>query len=131
MFSLFYWTAFGKVFLKRSCREFQPFNVTNKGVQALREVLREAGRQAGWQAGFGKHDYAFESTHWEQELEQAGLLLLVWGLQYITVFTKPCLLASLPATRKTALSVWAPLLLANWFIKRTKHCINTTFIKFK
>ena len=56
---------------------------SSKGAHTLRAVLREAGRLAGRQAGFGKHGNALESTHCEQELEQAGFLLSVCGLQCI------------------------------------------------
>ena len=69
----------------------------------LRAVLREAGRQ-----DLVNTVMHWSPTHWEQELEQAGFQLSVCGPQCITVFTKPCLPASLLVSRKTALSVWAP-----------------------
>ena len=57
------------------------------------------------------------------------LLLSVCGLQCNTVFTKPCLLASLlaslPASRKTALSVWSPIALSLYPFESQRRAYST------
>ena len=68
--TIFILSASAKELTVRICTDIS--DEPSKGAHTLRAVLREAGRQAGWLAGFGKHGNTLQSTHWEQELEQAS-----------------------------------------------------------
>ena len=73
-----------------------------KSAHTLRTVLGEAGRLADRQG------LVNTKIHWSPhtiELVWSRILLSVCELQCIKVFTNPCL----PASCKTAFSVWAPL----------------------